>query len=283
MPLPTDTDHTLQTIASPNRGPQDVTPMSDIARITRLFCKAFANGTTRRTRLASLALFWLAVAMAPQVTAQACGASLTLSANRWTMVGIPCVPPSGRRTVGDVFGPSLGTANYGVTWIVWKRVYNDNQCVVSSGPSDCYVKLTLASPANTGDAFWVYTTVQKAWQLSSSTTATPGPYFEYPAILSTDGNSRYFMFANTYSGTVSWSNIVFPSIIFGFFPFNLSSQQAVNNSVVSKNVHYWNGNTYFTRDLSNPVATFPAKTAAWLEMLQPSAAISNVRVRIPQP
>lgn len=237
-----------------------------------------------RVPLAALALYCTVSALAPQAMAQACGSSLTLAANQWTMVGIPCVPPASKRTVGDVFGPSLGTENYGVTWIAWKRVYDDSQCVVSSGPSDCYLKLTLASAATTGDAFWIYTTLQKTLQFGSTTTSTPGPYFEFPATLSTDGNSRYYMFANPYAGTVSWSNVQFPSTLFGFFPYTLSVQQAVANSVVSKDVHYWNGNTYYTRDLTTPVATFTAKTAVWLEMLQPNPAlISNVNVRVPQP
>ncbi|MCB1687599.1 MAG: hypothetical protein KDI33_03905 [Halioglobus sp.] len=171
-----------------------------------------------------------------------------------------------------------------MTWIAWKRVYDDSQCVVSSGPSDCYKRLTLASSATTGDAFWIYTTEQKTMQFSSTTASTPGPYFEFPARLSTDGNSRYYMFANPYSATVSWSNVVFPSLIFGFFPYNLTIQEAIDNSVVSKNVHYWNGNTYFTRDLSSPAATFTAKTSAWLEMLRPNPfVISNVQVRVPKP
>lgn len=254
-----------------------------IRKLSRIFAST-PRGTFVRAPLAAFALYCMASALAPQAMAQACGPSLTLAANQWTMVGIPCVPPASKRTIGDVFGPSLGTANYGVTWIAWKRVYDDSQCVVSSGPSDCYVKLTLASAATTGDAFWIYTTLQKTLQFSSSTTSTPGPFFQFPATLSTDGNSRYYMFANPYAGTVSWSDVVFPSTLFGFFSFTLSVQQAVNNSVVSKDVHYWNGNTYFTRDLTNPVATFTAKGAAWLEMLQPTSSfISNVSVRVPQP
>lgn len=237
-----------------------------------------------RAHLAALVLFCLAATAAPHALAQpACGGSITLAADEWTMVGISCVPAAANRTVGKIFGPSLGTADYGVTWIAWKRVYDDSQCVVASGPADCYIKQTLDSAANTGDAFWIFTTQQKTLQYSSTSTSTAGPSFEFPAKLSTDGNSRYYMFANPYSTTVSWADIVFPARLFNFFTVSLSSQQAVNNAIVSKNVHYWNGNTYFTRDLTAPVATFGAKQAAWLEMLQPSTAFSNVRVRVPRP
>lgn len=239
------------------------------------------------TPLAAITFFLLAVALAPQAAAQqACGPSLTLTADQWTMVGIPCVPPAANQNIGDVFGPSLGAADYGVTWIVWRRVYDDNQCAVASGPSDCYIKLTLASAATTGDAFWIYTTEQKTLQFSSATTSTPGP-FEFPAVLSTDGNSRYYMFANPYAATVEWADVLFSTLLFGNPGLEVvgTAQQAVDVSVVSKNVHYWNGNTYFTRELTGPnAATFEAKEAAWLEMLQPDAFIfQNINVLVPKP
>lgn len=237
-----------------------------------------------RGRLATLMLFCMAATAAPHTMAQpACGASIALAADRWTMVGIPCVPAAANRTVGGMFGPSLGTTDYGVTWIAWKRVYNDNRCSVASGPADCYIKQTLASAATTGDAFWIFTTQAKTLQYSSASTSTPGPSFEFPATLSTSGNSRYYMFATPYSATVSWSNLVFPTLLFGFFPVELTTEQAINNSIVSKNVYYWNGNTYFTRDLTAPAATFAAKQAVWLEMLQPSGFFTNVSVRVPRP
>jgi hypothetical protein len=237
-----------------------------------------------RTPLTAIALYCMAITLAPQaIAAQACGPSPTLLADQWAMVGIPCVPPEAKRTIGHVFGPSLGTANYDVTWIVWKRVYDDPQCVVLSGPSDCYIKLTLESAATTGDAFWIYTTQQTQLQFSSTTASTPGPYFEFPATLSTDGNSRYYMFANPYGSKVTWDDLLFPAVVSGS-SVNLTTQEAVNNSIVSKNVYYWNGNTYYTRDLSSPVASFKAKEAAWLEMLEPDPVISPpVSVRVPKP
>ena len=180
-------------------------------------------------------------------------------------------------------GPAWETENYGVTWIAWNRVYDDSQCVVDPGPSDCYTKLTLDSAATTGDAFWIYTTQEKQLQFSSTTASTPGP-FEFPATLSTDGNSRYYMFANPYSATVNWADVLFPTLFFGFFDVDLTVQQAIDNDIVSKNVNYWNGNTYFTRDLTGPAATFKAKEAAWLEMLQPNAfAFQNVNILVLKP
>lgn len=251
-----------------------------------------------RATLAAIALFCIAAATAPPALAQpqtACGPPINLSANQWRMVGVPCAPSPGsvtpprpdRRNISGVFGPSLGIANYGVTWIVWKRVYDDSQCAVPSGPADCYVKLTLASPANVGDAFWIYTTQAATVQFSSTFTTTPGPSFSFPARLATEGNSRYYMFANPYRAKVRWSDVLFATTITIFgntIPVELNPAAAATASIVSENVHYWNGNTYFTRSLSAPEATFDPKEAAWLEMLTPIPIVtSGVTVKVPQP
>jgi hypothetical protein len=232
------------------------------------------------TPLAIIALVCATVVVSPQANSQACGPSLTLAANQWTMVGIPCVPPTGSGTIGDVFGPSLGTEDYGVTWIAWKRVYDDNQCVVSSGPADCYIKLTLTSAATTGDAFWIYTTVEEEWQPGSLTASTTDAFVDIPVPLSTDGNSRYFMFANPYSDTIQWErngDIRFTVTRGNGTTANFSALQAINRSIVGSNIHYWNGNTYYTYALDDNNATFKAKESAWLEMLQPT----NTRLTTP--
>ena len=236
----------------------------------------------------TVALFCAAAAVSPLASSQACGPSLTLAANQWTMVGIPCVPPADKRTIGDVFGPSLGTEDYGVPWISWKRVYDDNQCVVSSGPLDCYVKLTLASAATTGDAFWIYTTVEEEWQPGSLTGSTNDAFVDIPVPLSTDGNSRYFMFANPYSGTVQWDrsgDVSFLVTRGNGTTAVFNARQAINRSIVGSNIHYWNGNTYYTYALDDSDATFKAKESAWFEMLQPTnsmlSAPASIRVLKP--
>jgi hypothetical protein len=240
-----------------------------------------------RSRLTAIMLLCMAVTTASQAVAQACGSTINLVANQWRMVGLSCVPP-GSATVGSLFA-SLGAADYNVTWVVWKRVYNDTTlCAAVPSPNDCYTKLTTASPVATGDAFWVYTTVAApTFQFSGANTATPGTYFEFPATLSTNGNSRYYMFGNPYPTTGNWADFGWRVTLFGFLPYTGTTQQAIDNDIVSKNVYYWNGtNTYFTRDNTsspNPAATFTGKQAAWFEFLQPNVAIANVRVRVPGP
>jgi hypothetical protein len=252
-----------------------------------------------RATLAAIALFCIAAATPPPVLAQPssnCGPPIELSANQWRMVGIPCLPSPGsvtpprpdRRTISGVFGPSLGTANYynGTTgtWIVWKRVYDDSRCAVSSGPADCYVKLDLTSPANVGDAFWIYSTTAATVQFSSTFTETTTSPFAFPARLATGGNSRYYMFANPYRAKLRWASLEFVASINNAAPETFNTALAVTRSIVSKNVHYWNGNTYFTRDLSAPEASFEPKESAWLEMLTPNSSVtSGVTVQVPKP
>jgi hypothetical protein len=278
-----------RTAESRKSGAKDVNTMSDNSHISQRIHLLLARTLRvdfRRASLAAIALFCIAAATAPPVSAQTglrCGFSINLLANQWRMVGVPCVPPTNSRTVAGVFGSSLGANSYGVTWIAWKRVYDDSsQCVVSSGPADCYVKLTLTSPANVGDAFWIYTTVNARVQFPSNFNFTPGPNFQFPATLTTGSTtdpSRYYMFANPYSRTVNWADLRF-----AIQSFELSTANAVALSLISKNVNYWNGNTYFTRDLNAPAATFQPKEAAWLEWLPlPFIPPSGATVIVPQP
>ena len=241
-----------------------------------------------RSQLTAIVMLCLAAAIAPQAVAQVCGPNITLIADQWRMVGVPC-DPGANNTIGDVFGPSLGAANYGVTWIAWKYVYDaPQQCAVASGPADCYTKLALASTVSAGDAFWIYTTQQVTLDYSSIVAATPGPYFEFPAKTAQSNTTpRYYMFANPYGSTVNWADLRFTGSVFGF-PVNFSTQQATGAilSLATANVHYWNGsNTYYTRSLTSiPAATFVPKEAAWLEMLQGlSPFVQNLMVQVPKP
>jgi hypothetical protein len=236
--------------------------------------------------LAAVAALCLGSAFAPQALAQNCGGAISLVANQWRMVAVSCAPNSSA-TVSSMFGPSLGAANYNVTWVVWKRVYNNTTLCPTAARNDCYTKLALTSPVTTGDAFWIYTTNAVSLQYPNSTPATPGTYFEFPAQLSDDSTSRYYMFGNPYPTTKNWADFQWPVLLFGFIPYTGTTQQAIDNYGASKNIYYWNGtNTYYTRDNTsspNPAATFAAKEAAWIEFQNPADTISNVRVRVPGP
>jgi hypothetical protein len=239
-----------------------------------------------RARLTALAALCLSLAFTPQAFAQ-CGPAIDLAAEQWRLVGLPCNAVAGAGTVQGVFGPSLGTANYNVTWVVWTRVYGDATTCPGAAPNDCYQKATLTTPILRGEGYWLYTTQAATLQYPTNFNATTSNSFNTNAYLSpTAGTSRYGLYSNPYATTKNWTNIIFPVTINGN-AFQATLQQAIDNNIVTKNVYYWNGvNTYFTRDNTsspNPAATFVPKEAAWLEFLRPADTVTNVIVRTPGP
>jgi hypothetical protein len=129
-------------MASAQRGAKDAKTMSNTtaAALHTMLPTHNLMGFIR-SKLTALAVLCLAAAIAPQAVAQVppvCGPNLPpLTANQWTMVGVPCVPNTGtdsgevlpNNSIGKVFGPTFAGA-YGKTWIVWKRVYQ----TVDPGP-----------------------------------------------------------------------------------------------------------------------------------------------------
>jgi hypothetical protein len=248
-----------------------------------------------RSQLTALAACCLAAAIAPQAVAQDCGPNITLPPNQWTMVGVPCKPDSinGNDSIGDVFGPSFA-GDYGVTWIVWNRVYTN----LDQGPpvisNDFYTKLTVTDTVSNGDAFWIFTTEGDPSQVPSypqvdldfesiGASRNTDPLFEFPAVVAESNTSpRYYMFANPYDATVNWVDLFFA----GDGGRSFKTKTAVNLEIVGANVHYWNGSTYYTRSLTSvpDEATFVPKEAAWMEMLAGvPPLVTNLRVEVPAP
>lgn len=227
--------------------------------------------------IALAATLWLAAALAPQAFAASCtSSSLTLTANQWRMVGIPCVPVSrtgGAATVGNVFlGTNLVAANYfngsnaaTATWVLWKRTY--------TATGDSYTRMAATDPVVTGGAYWLYTKVGGAFQVNG--TATPGTSYTTPTGgLPTfpSGTNRYVMYANPWAnGSLVWDEDLQFTGSGNTWPFWFVTLF----NYVSADVSYWNGNTYYTRsNSSSPVATFAPNEAAWIRLL-PNAASST--------
>jgi hypothetical protein len=220
----------------------------------------------------------VAVALAPQALAQ-CGSPINLAADQWTMIGIPC-DPGANKTVEEVFGSNFGSETYNSTWVVWERTYSES--------GDVYTELLPGDFVETVDALWIYSTVHVPAFGIASASGTSDNNFDIagpPALLS--GGSRYYMFANPYSDTVNWSALLFRGFLGGTSPFEEPTQVAVDEGYLSKDVNYWNGNTYFTRDLSsnvNPAATFEPYESAWIEALGPtSTSVTDPVIRVPNP
>jgi len=286
----------LRTMDPALRRPKDVNTMPSIPLSARR--PGARPGSSRLPRcLLSLlvlpAVLFLSVALAPRAAAQACGPTLAVTANQWSMVGVPCVPPGSANTAAAFFGPSLNAAagapsyGYNVTWVLWKKGYDPVTCAGASDPNNCYVKLAATDTVSAGDAFWLYTTLAATLDFTApGATATPGPHLEFPAQSAPDNaNPRYYMFANPYGSTVNWADLRFLGMVGGASK-NYSTQEAVDKQkFVTANIYYWNGNTYFTRSLTSiPAATFEPNEGAWMEMLRGVPPFAeDLTVRVPKP
>ena len=87
-----------------------------------------------------------------------CSLALPITADKWTMVSLPCKPNS---TVESVFGDDFGAAQYLSTWVVFER----------DEVNDKYVQLTLSSEIEQGPSYWILSTVGGTF--NSHGTATP--------------------------------------------------------------------------------------------------------------
>ncbi|MDX1748013.1 MAG: hypothetical protein R3324_18935, partial [Halobacteriales archaeon] len=77
-----------------------------------------------------------------------CRESMTLRANVWSLIGLPCQPAAGQDTVGDVFGDDLPSLDYGLTWAVFERDETNDQ----------YVRMSLSDSMTMGEGYWIIAT-----------------------------------------------------------------------------------------------------------------------------
>jgi hypothetical protein len=249
------------------------------------------NNTHRKVpaQWLALAVLCMTAALASPTFAATCTTtSLTLAANQWRLVGIPCVPNPA--TVGAVFSSSpanLVAANYNVTWVLWKRTYT------ASG--DSYTKMAVGDTVTTGGAYWLYTTVGSTLQVNGTATVSNGPPFSLPASYFVNGPpaltipaSRYILYANPWANnSVAWSALLL-SVTTGAITIpNVSIANAIVANLVSKDVNYWNGNTYFTRDNVGapgvPAATFAPNESAWIQALPVLSNVASFTIKANKP
>lgn len=246
-------------------------------------------------RLAALCLaLACALALAPQAAAQSaaeCGPPLNVAADQWTLVGVSCEQSGG--TVVSVFGPDLdsgagGNASYNLTWVLWRKGYDPVTCAGKADPNNCYIKMAATDPVNAGDAFWLYTTMAATLNFPGTATTTD-PFTFTAELASSVGGDRYYLFANPYDDAVNFADLRWTGTLAFFGDFDLTTAEASGGLFLLTNgiVHYWNGNTYFNYDFTNPLATFEPRESVWIEMgLGLAAAFlleGDVTVEVPNP
>ncbi len=234
------------------------------------------RGTIMMCRLARVSLLCLTMGMAPQaLTQNACGAPITLTPNQWRMVAIPC-NPGADNTIVDVFGTSLGV--YGTTWIAWKRTYD------ASG-NDAYVKLASTDTVSTGEALWLYSTVAGPLQVGSATATSTVAPFPVTTPPPTTNSKRFFLFANPYNEIFRARDLRFTATYTGGGGItNASTRQAVRQNILERRMHFWNGNTYFSRGVrNNNGSRIQPYESCWLEISTETNQLVTLEISAPQP
>jgi subtilisin family serine protease len=82
-----------------------------------------------------------------------CQSNFGLTPDQWTMISLPCMPPSNKNTVQDIFGDD-GLGEYDTHWVVYSY---DN----GSNPS-AYKKEGLSTVLGQGKGYWILTTTKNA-------------------------------------------------------------------------------------------------------------------------
>jgi hypothetical protein len=196
----------------------------------------------------------------------ACGAPIDVPANTWTLVGISCVPDGAESTITDFFA-DLGTTNYAVDWIVWRREYDNLTLCSAANFNDCYVKSLASDTVENGDALWVYSVNQASLSYPVSASVQGRRTVRTPALFSSDTNPRDYLLANPFAGTINVSEARLFVNNGNGGRARLSISNAVAAGYIDRPIHYWNGNTYFTRDITGAVGDQPqlrSKEAVWI-------------------
>ncbi len=103
-----------------------------------------------------------------------CQTNLGVTPDQWTMISLPCMPPSDKNTVQDIFGDD-GLGEYDTHWVVFSY---DN----SRNPS-AYKKEALSAALEQGKGYWFITTTENA------TLDMPEGSLETPVLVSADSQA----------------------------------------------------------------------------------------------
>ncbi|MCW8925178.1 MAG: FG-GAP repeat protein, partial [Xanthomonadales bacterium] len=167
-----------------------------------------------------------------------CGFSGSVAPGRWTMFAIPCDLGT-NNTVEDVFGDDFNTADYLYDWVVWKR----------DEANERYVRLTLASPLEIGQGYWIFSYDGGFWDAGNGglTTFTQDPAcasprgcFEIPLVNPADASSEHYnMVGHPGNIQTDWASV---TVLVDGVPYTPYDAEA--NNFVSNTLWKYNGNGY---------------------------------------
>lgn len=187
-----------------------------------------------------------------------CTQTISLTQNKWKMFSLPClVGVSTGVTVADILGDDM-SGTYDVDWVVFER----------NAVTDTNDRLGLASAMENGKGYWVFSTqAGQSFDVEGQYAASPDIY------LSGSAGGRWNMIGHPLDYSVSWSDVdvIDDATIMGIGSVNTSTD-------MSKQIHYWNGNTYDTFDdvTSGMEGTLEAGKAYWVKVF-----LNGLRLRVP--
>lgn len=191
-------------------------------------------------------------------TDKPCTQTISLTEDEWRMFSLPClVGISTGATVADILGDDLG-GTYDTNWVVFER----------DAVNDTYTQLSLASEMETGKGYWVKSLLAgQSFDVEGQYSASPDIY------LSGATGGRWNMIGHPLDYSVSWSDA---QVLDG--PDMLSISDVNTTTEMSKQIHYWNGNTYDTFDdvTLGMEGTLEAGKAYWVGAYQ-----DGLRLRVP--
>jgi hypothetical protein len=205
-----------------------------------------------------------------------CDKSLSLTANQWYMIALPCEVTAPDNTVETVFGDDLPTANYGTRWRVYRR----------DAANNLYVQLNLGDTLQAGLGYWIKTLDGGTITVGSSTSAG-NPQADVP--LSSASTGRYNLVGHPFVFDVCWKDV---QVMDGASVLSLDQADplVVGNRacsilpnpdpscVMSNTMHLWNGSAYQPYNGGTPGAegVLSNFTGLWVKAFK-----TGIQLRVP--
>ncbi len=205
-----------------------------------------------------------------------CGFGGGIAPGRWTMIGIPC-DMGASNTVEDVFGDNLTPAQYGLSWVLYKR----------DEATDRYVRLNLTSILELGEGYWLKSSNWGVWDVSGSLTqwvqsglcSSPKGCYEVTLVPPATPTSGYRPNLVGHPGNKStdWSAV---GVLVDGSLYTPSDAEAAG--YVSKTIFKYNGSAYDSYDDATPglVGTLESQEGIWV-LVQEGASGHTVKLLIP--
>lgn len=206
-----------------------------------------------------------------------CNKSLSLTANQWYMIALPCEVTAPNNTVQAVFGDDL-SGTYGTDWRVYKR----------DAATDQYVQLNLSDTLQAGLGYWIKTKVTGGGTIKVGGSTNAGnPQANVPLVASSTG--RYNLVGHPFVFDVCWKDV---QVVDGTTVLSLDQADPLvggnracsqlptpdPSCVMSRTMGQWNGSAYQSYDGVTPGAEGVLSNFAglWVQAFK-----TGIQLRVP--